>query len=48
MPKNLNNKTLYLGNLQLRRHDAQHNDIQNNDTQHKGIIYDTKHKWNSA
>jgi hypothetical protein len=28
----------------FRRHDTQHNDIQQNDTQHKKLINDTQHK----
>jgi hypothetical protein len=27
------------------RHDTQHTDIQNNDTQHKGFICDTQYNW---
>jgi hypothetical protein len=28
----------------LSINDTQHNDIQNHDTQHRGLIYDNKHK----
>jgi hypothetical protein len=42
-------KTLSRGDLQvcnvfIWRHDTQHNDIQQNDTQHKVLICDTQHK----
>jgi hypothetical protein len=30
------------------RHDTQQNDIQQNDTQHKVLYWDTQHKWHSA
>ncbi len=30
------------------RHDTQHNDIRHNDNQHRVLICDTQHKWQSA
>jgi hypothetical protein len=44
------------GQLQLQRHETQHNNIQHtehndtwhNDTQHNGSSCDTQHKWHSV
>ncbi len=50
LPETKKSVLQYYITLRLEKwcHDTQHNGIHHNDTQHKGIICDTQHKWHSS
>jgi len=39
---------MFVGCQDPQHNGTQHNDIQNNDTRHKGLVYETHHKRQSA